>query len=380
MDGGRKEPIRGGQVSVEGAYLSSPSPRLGSRAPALPASLLRRRRGHRIGVEVDAARRRSAGAERWVVRPTSGAGDTMRFWVTVQWPPRDRSDPSDAPAVWLAEECKSVGTKLARGDLVVVYQTKTGPSVVVEEASGAKTTVARAVGRQGVIYYGRALQSFEAHPESQPETYLDGSRTWWKWFAPLHVLSRSGFVSMETLARTLGYKPAFRFRGFGPMHSGLQNVPRETFDAIVAQFHAARPILLPDDLPFRSHGGGGTGLESEAHRRLKERVAANPSLMLGEEGLRTVKIEYPFPSGDRADVVLADVHERIIGVEIETEVGKSDVVGPLQAIKYRFMLEWMCRRERGDSRAILVAHRIDPFIRSLCGEYEVECKEVPRDA
>ncbi|MCG2710905.1 MAG: hypothetical protein L6416_01010 [Candidatus Omnitrophica bacterium] len=57
--------------------------------------------------------------------------------------------------------------------------------------------------------------------------------------------------------------------------------------------------------------------------------------MLNEEGLITIGKEYPFPTNDRADIVLKDKYGRIIGVEIEVEVNDDENAGPIQAIKYR---------------------------------------------
>jgi hypothetical protein len=72
---------------------------------------------------------------------------------------------------------------------------------------------------------------------------------------------------------------------------------------------------------------------------LKNFVASNPVTALNEPGLRTLGVEYEFPTKDRADIVLVDQHNRIIGVEIEPSVDNIDLVGPLQAIKYQYMLE-----------------------------------------
>ena len=122
-------------------------------------------------------------------------------------------------------------------------------------------------------------------------------------------------------------------------------------------------------------GGGG---ESDIHLYLKKYVAANPTDVIGEQGLRTLRVEYPFPTGDRADIVLIDAHRRVVAVEVEPSVGKSDIVGPLQAIKYRYMLEWIAKRASGDSRAILVAHSIHRDIYKMCDLYDVECVEVDK--
>jgi len=112
-----------------------------------------------------------------------------------------------------------------------------------------------------------------------------------------------------------------------------------------------------------------------------EFVAADPSSTINEPGLSTLRVEYSFTSGDRADIVLVDQYSRIVAVEIEIEpeVTAMDEAGPLQAIKYRHMLEWSANRAPGDSRALLIAHKIDTVIREKCVKYGVECYEIPRE-
>jgi hypothetical protein len=227
------------------------------------------------------------------------------------------------------------------------------------------------------VHYGQVTQALYSLSDSAPEEYADGSTIWWRWFAPVEVLSRSGFLPRPEVALSLGYKPTYNFRGFGTFHSGLLEISAEQYQDITRKFHDARRLELRSYPVPRAPGSGGGDGESAAHRNLKQFVAANASAALGEPGLRTVRVEYPFPTGDRADLVLADAHDRVVAVEVEPSVGEADVVGPLQAIKYRFMLEWVSNREPGDSRAMLVAHSISPQIRGLCRIYGVECIEVP---
>jgi RecB family endonuclease NucS len=193
-------------------------------------------------------------------------------------------------------------------------------------------------------------------------------------------MSQSGFVPRRELAVILGYDPAYSFRGFGEQHSGLKKISEEEFKAIVERFNQAQPINLPEHpISPEAWKRWGTGEESDTHRKLKEFVAANPELALDEPGLCTLKVEYSFASGDRADIVLVDRFNRIVAIEIEPEVNASDEVGALQAIKYRFMLEWCTDRSLGDSRAILIAPKIHAKIRKKCAAYGVECYEISRE-
>lgn len=305
-------------------------------------------------------------------------GTRMRYWVTTHWPRREGWTDEASAAVWLPDGREAAGAQLAVDDRVVVYESRSGRVQLVHRPDGTSYTVRCRTGREGVVYYGRVSEPLHADAQAEPEEYVDGSQIWWRWTARLEVLSRSGFLARQSLLSVLGYDSTWNMRGFGTLHSGLKEITEEQYRQIVSGFHEARPIQLPELPVPRGHGGvGGVG-EGETHERLKLHVAGNPEAAIGELGLQTLKVEYPFPSGDRADIVMADAYGRIVGVEVEPSVEDGDVVGVLQAIKYRYMLELMADREPGDSRAILVAHRISQGTRELCARYGVEYVEVPR--
>jgi RecB family endonuclease NucS len=97
-------------------------------------------------------------------------------------------------------------------------------------------------------------------------------------------------------------------------------------------------------------------------------------------GLIAKQIEFPFPTGDKADIYMQDAYGRVVGVEIEVEVGPSSLAGPLQALKYRAMLELLAGRSRNEGRAFLVAYKIAPKVRRLCEDYGIECFQVQERA
>jgi RecB family endonuclease NucS len=97
---------------------------------------------------------------------------------------------------------------------------------------------------------------------------------------------------------------------------------------------------------------------------------------MSEVGITTFAVKSGFPTGDRADVVLRDKYGRFIGLEVEVDVASGDIIGALQAVKYRRMLEMLMGAKHGDSRAVLVAHSIAGDVKKLCASYDVECREV----
>ncbi len=304
----------------------------------------------------------------------------MNYWITTHWPPREGSPADSPPGIWLPDGRESPGAKIARDDLVLIYESRSGRTLLRQMPDGTTSRVRCKPGREGIICIGRVRGPLAADLNSFPQPYVDGTTIWWRWYAPVEVVSRSGFVPRSELASMLGYKPSYSFRGFGEQHSGLRKISEAEYTEIVRRFHEARPIVVRVRPIPRSarKGTWGEGGESDTHRELKEFVAANPSSATGEAGLRTLYIEYPFVTGDQADIVLADAHDRIVAVEIEPEVTEVTNAGPLQAIKYRFMLEWATHRAPRDSRAFLIAHRIEAKVREQCAVYGIECYEIPR--
>src|SRR3972149_5116640 len=278
-----------------------------------------------------------------------------RYWVTTHWPPREGQDATPLLGVWVPDGREVAAVGLAPGDRVLVYEARSGRTEIRVRADGTQGRVRCKLGREGLVLVGEGLEHLSAEPETKPSRYTDGTDIWWRGYAPLKDLGRSGFVPRARVASLLGYKPSYNFRGFGKLRSGIQELSRDQYERLLGAFRASRPVELPAFRP-RPGRGGGTGVESVEHRLLKDYVARDPETALGEQGLRTVKVEYQFPTGDKADLVLVDKLGRVVGAEVETYLPDSDEVGALQAIKYRRILEWLTGREAGDSRSFLVAH------------------------
>lgn len=116
------------------------------------------------------------------------------------------------------------------------------------------------------------------------------------------------------------------------------------------------------------------GGEGPLHRGLKEAVAHNPSLL--EEDLRLIQMEYPFPTNDRADILFVDSNARFLGVEVEVDVGALDVVGLMQAVKYKAMLALQFGVGEKNVRGMLVARSIHPRMQERAEEYNIDTREV----
>lgn len=303
----------------------------------------------------------------------------MNYWLTTHWPPyEDEAAHSVAADVWIPDQREAAGADFAQGDYVFIYHPQSGRTLIEPLADGTTRHRRCQVGREGIVAVAEALDSIHALTDSIPEHYTDGTETWWRWHAPLRLLSTSGFVPRPAILNVLGYKSTYNLRGFGDHHSGLKKLTEDEFQALRDQFSASvEDKSLDSDIPVPGHPTEGGG-ESKAHLALKEYVAEYPSIVLGESQVDVVAVERPFSTGDRADIVLRDQFARIIGLEIELDIPIGDITGPLQAIKYRRMLEMVSGIRHGDGRAILVAHTIPDDVRRVCQNYEVECFVVDR--
>jgi hypothetical protein len=115
--------------------------------------------------------------------------------------------------------------------------------------------------------------------------------------------------------------------------------------------------------------------EGALHQKLKRAVADSPEEHLGEP-LRLIKVEYQFPTNDRADILFADSQNRLVAVEVEVDVGPLDVSGLLQAVKYKHMLAVLYRLRPTDVRGILVARTVHGVMKDRAQRYGIEVHEV----
>jgi len=303
----------------------------------------------------------------------------MNYWMTTHWPPNGVVDLDDfqPEGVYLPSDRVQAGADIEVGDKVLIYQSKTGRPEI-RNIKGELITLRPSVGKEGIIAIVEIVGELMEIPDSRPTKYADGSEVWWRWHADTELISTNGFVPRADVNRVLNYKPNNTLRAFGDYKSGLKKLEdKDKFFELVQIFnsHPRKIDTIRKAKKSGSKGSFGEGGESKEHRVFKEFVASNPSAILGEQGLETIKMEYPFITGDRADIVLKDAFGRMIGAEIEISV-EDQITGILQAIKYRYMLALVEERKNYETRAFLIAKSISRKMREICDEYEVECFEV----
>lgn len=113
------------------------------------------------------------------------------------------------------------------------------------------------------------------------------------------------------------------------------------------------PAIVPELIEAARSGGGG---ESDKHKRLKEAIAADPTLIGLPTSFGKGEIEYPLPSGDVVDVIFRKGNSWV-AVEVKSSISNlADLTrGLFQCVKYDAVLKaWRSTQcESADIRVIL---------------------------
>ncbi len=309
----------------------------------------------------------------------------MAYWLTTHWP-RIKDQPIDKPrfGVWVQQNKRHLIDRVSAEDLVFIYESRSGPTVVRTYIDGSTKHIPRRRGREGIVALVQVTDVASEPDDSEPEQFADGRKAWWRYCAPTRSVNSAGFIPRRKLNSLLGYAPHYVFHGFGEEHSGLKEISGDLFDRMLSEFKAS---ALEDERELirraagHCFGGGGEGPE---HKALKLRIANNPADVLGEPGLKLWKVEWPLPTGDQIDLVLKDALGRFVAVEVEVHCGESELAGPLQCMKYRALLSYFFNRPLSEVRCILVAHsihsgvvRCSPSFRQKFGLFKVDrCLEI----
>lgn len=153
------------------------------------------------------------------------------YWITTHWPPLvDRPHQQN---VYLQDQHRD-NCPIKIGDMVVVYEYKTGPTLVVPQAG---ERVKRARGHEGVILAAEVVSDFRRRPpEVARQEYDERDSMYWGWEAEMKPLAR-GVVPRIEVNRVLGFAESHRFYGFNH-GKGYQRITRGQFDELLQ--HLAR--------------------------------------------------------------------------------------------------------------------------------------------
>ncbi len=300
----------------------------------------------------------------------------MRYWLTTHWPPpKNKAQNYQPSGVYLPiDRYEKIYPRFNEGDLIFIYQSRSGRSIIERFPDGTEKKHVRVKGREGVIALVKAKTGIIERQEP-PEEYTNHTTIWWRYGANTESINSNGFVSRVQLNRILGYKSNFNYRGFGEAKSGTKEITKEQFDEIHKLFVEESNSKVNREMRQHRSVQFGSGGEGELHKALKNLIASSPSEIIGEEGIVLVEKEHSFSTGDRVDVLLRDSHGRCIVVEVEPECEKDNYIGAEQCVKYRALQAFESNVTLAEVRAILFAKKIDRTVRECCDSNGIQCIE-----
>jgi hypothetical protein len=304
----------------------------------------------------------------------------VRYWIAAQAPPLESDPDRGFDCVSLAEGREALGLELEPGDLVLVYQSRSGRAVKQRSAEGGEVWVPTVAGRQGIAAVAEVEDRVTRDARISGTEYADGRELCWCWRAPIDAISTDGHVSLSDVNRILGFKPTYNFGGFAYRNSGLREIEAAQYWDLVEIFRGnarrARPARdsIRGSLPKRAvdrHAARG------ARRLLVDYVAADPAFALRETGLETLAVSHPLPAGASADIVLEDRAGTVVAVQVDPE--EDGLATVAHASIRRAMIELEMERRPGRSRVFVVAYSLSQEMREACTSYGVECFTVDKD-
>lgn len=304
----------------------------------------------------------------------------MKYWLSAQAPPLEGDPDPRSDRLPLAEGREAAGRELEEGDLVLVYQSRSGRAVRRREADGTESRIRTVRGRQGIVAVAEVVGRIAHDGKVGRTEYADGTALSWSWYAPLRVFAVDGHVPLPDVNRILGFKASYNFGGFAYRNSGLREIGAHQYWALVELFRSnGRSVGTTPPFPAATPRLSQLGSEEERHphRLLVDYVAADPTFALREEGLETVGVGREFPFGETVDLVLEDRAGTIVAVQAGSD--EDPLRSIARACVRRAMLELAMERRPGESRAFVVAYSVSEKMRELCASYGVECFAIDRN-
>jgi hypothetical protein len=154
----------------------------------------------------------------------------MKFWLTTQWPPtKDSPSLGHREHIWLKAGKEQAGSNLKPGDLVFIYEYKTGKP--------REDKLAYWTGRQRIVTLAVILDvNLRVGFDKSLEKYHDGSQILWKLVARTRTINNSYSCSRNEVCECLEYSQNSLLRGFGKDKSGLKELTEAQFGYLLLHF------------------------------------------------------------------------------------------------------------------------------------------------
>ena len=153
----------------------------------------------------------------------------MNYWFTTHWPLPKGAAPHPPSGVWAKDEHRHLIEEVAPGDLVLIYETKSGRTAKMRAASGQFERIVRGKGREGIVALVEVTDRAVPLEGAEEQEYEDGTTRWWRYRAETRPAGDAGFLPRVEVCKIMPYSQDYVFRGFGTQRSGLKRISPETF-------------------------------------------------------------------------------------------------------------------------------------------------------
>lgn len=157
------------------------------------------------------------------------------YWITTKWPPYEHDEKEEGSFNIALQDGREneAKEKLENGDLIFIYQLKTGPV-------GRGSDVKRKKGYGGLIALVKAKSGIQKDGSADWIYYEDGSKRCWRWYAETENILIKKSIRRKRFNRLLGYDTDYTLRGFGKDRSGLKNITKGEFCRILKIFSSKK--------------------------------------------------------------------------------------------------------------------------------------------
>jgi len=139
----------------------------------------------------------------------------MTHWLTVHYPPETEAlVQEEIKGIWSLEANADRFSDLAEGDLVAIYETRSGPARWLDLPDGTRRRSRYLPGRGGVIALARVTDLCDP-PQVVRAKHDDGTEIGWVRLADAEVIGEEGLVPLAQVNSALGRAPGAVMRGFG---------------------------------------------------------------------------------------------------------------------------------------------------------------------
>ena len=168
---------------------------------------------------------------------SNNKGNIM-YWITTQWPQLTNqfNNPKNQSLYLKPENSKVVEGQMMIGDIVFIYQSKTGPEEIEDNRVFKRHQGVEGINQISIVSnIKKEKDCFNLH-------FKDCSQNWCE-YAEMKTLNRNIFIPRKEICEILGYSDNYNLHGFGDSHSGIKKINKECAVRLVEQITIYRGPL-----------------------------------------------------------------------------------------------------------------------------------------